>query len=67
MFIFKYIEEIVQYNSNSINLPDGDGLEYLLNFHPRYHPSCLCFAVLKGTPEIFTDLYNINLTSVHAL
>ena len=36
MFIFKYIEEIVQFNSNSINLPDGDGLQYLLNFHPRY-------------------------------
>ena len=36
MFIFKYIEEIVQYNSKAINLPDGGDLEYLLNFHPRY-------------------------------
>ena len=36
MFIFKYMKEIVQFKSNSINLPDEDGLQFELKFHPRY-------------------------------
>ena len=34
---------------------------------PTTRPSGVDFAVLKGTPEIFTNIYNINLTVAHAL
>ena len=36
MFIFQYIEEIVQFNSNSIALPDKGDFQSLLDFHPQY-------------------------------
>ena len=36
MSTFQYMKEIVQFNSNSITLPDEGDLQYLLNFHPQY-------------------------------
>ena len=39
----------------------------LAGFAPTIRPSCVAFAVFTGTPEIFTDIYNINLTGTHAL
>jgi hypothetical protein len=36
MFIFQYIKEIVQFNSNSMALPDEGDVQSLLEFHPQY-------------------------------
>ena len=33
---FQYTKKIVQFNSNSLTLPDEDDLQYLLDFHPQY-------------------------------
>jgi hypothetical protein len=36
MFIFQHIKEVVQFNKNSITLPDEGDVEYLPVFHPQY-------------------------------
>ena len=39
MFVFRYIEEIAQFNSKSITLPGEGDLQFLLDCHPQYvHP-----------------------------
>ena len=36
MFIFRYIEQIAQFNSKPITLPGEGDLQFLLDFHPQY-------------------------------
>jgi len=36
MYIFQYIKEIVQFNSNSIALPDEGDVQSVLDIHPQY-------------------------------
>ena len=57
--MFVYNEEIVQFNRDAINLPYEGDVQYLLLFPPTMRPSCVGCVMLKGTPEMFTDIYDI--------
>jgi hypothetical protein len=59
MFMFQYITELIQFNSNSVSMTDEGGIQLLLEFHPKFAMQCW-----KNNWK-FTDFYNTKFLQVH--